>query len=173
MNKTLIITLSLISSTCFAEQLPPLSLPPIGKTLDCGVVIEKNIGTNGDLPLKDYNMLNRLCSDVVSNYKKKFPEFILPEKIDVPVSFMARNTLVANFGHRVAGEHTVVYLDGFTEINSFGKPEHFYVLSDYKTVKYFKIVFAHELFHVLNALSNHEDSEKEAAEFTVGIGLGI
>ncbi len=182
MNRTFII-ISLISNICLAEpELPVigfnLPLPSIESkkapiVLDCGVTIEYNLGARGPLPLKDYGLLNKLCSDVVSYYKNKFPEFTLPAKINVPVSFMTRNTLVSNFGHRVSGTNETVYLDGFTDINSFGKPEHFYVLSDRKNLKYFKTVFAHELFHVLNALSSHDDSEEGAAEFTSGMGLGI
>ena len=73
----------------------------------------------------------------------------------------------------VDGINALVSLDGFTDITSSGKPIHFYVLSNWKSLKYFKTVFAHELFHVLNALSHHEDSEEGAEEFTKSMGLGV
>jgi hypothetical protein len=133
--------------------------------LDCGVKIETG-------SLKQYEILNKLCSDVLDEYKSRFPDYTLPATINVPVSFLPKNVLIQYFGRMVDGETGSVSLDGFTKINYSGKPIHFYVLSDWKSVFYFKTVFAHELFHVLNALSNRSDCENDAENFTESIGLG-
>lgn len=146
---------------------PPVKSPPATTTniLDCGVTIE--VGS-----LKHYSALNKLCSDVVTKYVTSFPEYHLPSKVNVPVSFLPSQVLVANFGRRVEGKKGLFILDGFTDIGFSGNPEHFYVLSN-AALPYIKTVFAHELFHVLNALTHHEDSEKGAAAFTKSMGLGI
>jgi hypothetical protein len=137
----------------------------ISNVLDCGVTVE--VGSS-----KNYGALNKLCSDVVAKYRTSFPEYHLPAKVNVPVSFLPSGVLVANFGRRVEGKKGVFVLDGFTDIDFSGKPVHFYVLSN-AALPYIKTVFAHELFHVLNALSGHEDSEKGAADFTRSLGLGV
>jgi hypothetical protein len=191
--KTLLTSLILlVSSTCFADpsfdaylkdpqaqekfggiksapKAKParITVPVVTTTtnvLDCGVTI--NVGSS-----KNYSALNKLCSDVVSKYRTSFPEYHLPAKVNIPVSFLPSQVLVANFGRRVEGKKGLFVLDGFTDIDFSGKPEHFYVLSN-AALSYIKTVFAHELFHVLNALSNHEDSEKGAAAFTRSLGLG-
>ena len=160
----LIIAILMVSSTCFAD--PYFRKNATTNVLDCGVTIE--VGS-----LKQYSALNQLCSDVVSKYRTSFPEYSLPAKVNVPVSFLPSNVLVEHFGRRVEGQNGLVKLDGFTDINYAGIPEHFYILSNWTSLFYFKTVFAHELFHVLNALSHHEDSEKGAAAFTKGLGLGV
>jgi hypothetical protein len=183
----------LVSSTCFAEtftdylnnpqaqakfggvkpqaksvkpKAAPKPIPEVAKNiLDCGVTVE--VGAS-----KNYSTLNKLCSDVVAKYRASFPEYHLPSKVNIPVSFLPSSVLVANFGRRVEGKKGWFVLDGFTDIGFAGNPEHFYVLSN-AALPYIKTVFAHELFHVLNALSHHEDSEQGAAAFTRSLGLGV
>jgi len=197
MNALLTLLILLVSNTCFAETFadylnnqqaqakfggvkppkaarkpkpaPKLTIPAVDvattNVLDCGVTIQTG-------SLKQYHELNKLCSDVVAKYRASFPES-LPAKVNVPVSFLPSHVLIEHFGRRVEGSTKLVRLDGFTDISASGNPEHFYVLSNWPSLFYFKTVFAHELFHVLNALSHHEDSETGAAAFTSSLGLGI
>lgn len=175
MKAFLALLILLITNTCIAETFEEylnnpeaqskFSISNSNNKLDCGVVIEKG-------SLKEFNILNKLCNDVIVQYKVSFPEHYVPKKLNIPVSFLPSKVLVEYFGRKVVGKNKVVNLDGFTDINSFGKPKHFYVLSDWKSVFYLKTVFAHELFHVLNALNNYNDSESEAINFTISLGLG-
>ncbi|MCK9567613.1 hypothetical protein M0R72_01525 [Candidatus Pacearchaeota archaeon] len=150
-----------------AKPAPTPASETTTNVLDCGVTIE--VGS-----LKHYRALNQLCSDVVVKYRTSFPEYSIPAKVNIPVSFLPSSVLVEHFGGSVEGKSgKVVKLDGFTDIDYSGNPKHFYVLSNWNSLFYFKTVFAHELFHVLNALSHHEDSEKGAAAFTTSLGLGV
>lgn len=149
-----------------AKQAPVQVEAATTNVLDCGVTIK--VGS-----LRHYRELNRLCSDVVEKYRTSFPEYHLPAKVNVPVSFMPSNVMIEHFGHRVSGSDKLVKLDGFTDISAIGNPDGFYVLSNWQSFFYFKTVFAHELFHVLNALSHHKDSESGAAAFTTSLRLGV
>jgi hypothetical protein len=189
MSKALFLVILLITNICLAKvkgHIKPfkeeLLQNPI--TLDCGVVIVENIEYyNGqlvsrELSDKDIKTLNAVCSKVINNYN----QFISSHQMGQPKSterfhweasllpatkdYRCLNDTTYRFYYRKLDKGNVI-VDGYTDSNQWRT----FSLSN-RYSKFFKTVFAHEVFHALNYFYAVVDTEALAEEFTAQLGYG-
>ena len=189
--KVLLLSILLITNTALAQDnhakghVKPLpeELLQIPVTLDCGVTIVENVEKlNGrlvkaELTEKDIKTINLICSKVAINYSGFLSTHHMGtpsiEKFHWEVSFLpdtrdyrCLNDTKYRFYDRRIQEGNVSD-DGYTD--KFNKLT--FSLSN-RNSKYFKTVFAHEIFHAMNYFYSIEDTERLAEDFTAQLGYG-
>jgi hypothetical protein len=189
MSKALFISIFLVTNVCFADKIKdhikplPEELLKNPVTLKCGVTIIENIEKrNGDivsseLTDKDITVLNAVCSKVSSNYNS----FISSHRMGLPKSeifFWEASLLPDTNNYRCLNDTRYrfysrriqegnVPVDGYTDAIHW----HTFSLSN-RNSKFFKTVFAHEIFHAMNIFNGIDDTESLAEEFTFQLGYG-
>jgi hypothetical protein len=186
--KALLLLILLVTNTAFAQvkgHIKPLpeELLQTPVTLDCGVTIVENVEKiNGrlvrsELTDQDIKTLNTVCSRVIENYNgfiaahemgrplvKNFhwEASLLPDTKD----YRCLNDTKYRFYNRTIAEGNVA-VDGYTDSIQW----HTFSLSN-RNSKYFKTVFAHEIFHGMNYFYGIADTETLAEDFTDKLGYG-
>lgn len=189
MFKALLLSILLVTNAAVAQDdrvkghVKPLpeELLQTPVALDCGVIIVENVEKrNGrlvraELTEQDINTLNAVCSKVSDSYSgflsthhmgkpsaKKFhwEASLLPDTRD----YRCLNDTRFRFYSREIQEGNVA-VDGYTdEFNRYT-----FSLSN-RNSKYFKTVFAHEIFHGMNYFYGIADTERLAEDFTAQLG---
>jgi len=189
MYKALLFSILLVTNTAAAQikgHIKPLpeELLQHPVTLNCGVTIVENIEKrNGkivseELTEKDISTLNAVCSKVAANYssfvtarrmgtinsteKFHWAASLLPDTRD----YRCLNDTRYRFYNRRIQEGNVP-VDGYTDIIQW----HTFSLSN-RSSKFFRTVFAHEIFHGMNLFYGIEDTEALAEDFTSQLGYG-
>lgn len=172
-----------VTSVGFAQEMLPTTTEVLQHPikLNCGVTIIENLEVNNsrkELSQQDITTLNTICNRVILYYK----DFISSRQMGIVLdtgSFSWKASLLPDTSHprclndnngrfkyRVIAEGNVA-VDGYTDKNI----RHTFSLSN-RNSKFFKTVFAHEVFHALNIFYNISDTESDAEDFTEQLGYG-
>jgi hypothetical protein len=172
-----------VTSVGFAQEMVPTYTEVLQNPikLNCGVTIVENFepdNSKKELSKQDIVILNTVCDKVLLHYKG----FILSRQIGIVLSTdsfswkasllpdtsnpRCLNDINGRFKSRVIAEGNVA-VDGYTDKNI----RYSFSTSNRKS-RFFKTVFAHEIFHALNIFYNISDTELDAEDFTEQLGYG-
>jgi len=190
MYKALFFAILLVTDICFAKvigHIEPLNEELLENpvTLECGVTILENIEIRNnhlvklELTSKDIEILNVICSRVKYNYSI----FLKDNGIKTPDlsrEFHWKASLIPDTNNyrclndtRYRFYNRKIIDEGDVEVDGFTDKYRGYTFSlSNRNSKFFKTVFAHEIFHAMSIFYGINDSEELAEDFTSRLGYG-